>query len=151
MKNIISQTTAFLLLISILGCNKTIEVTPIEKEAVTILQPDYNFIATSVYDIIYPDNNFRYKMPIELYVRPFENVNDNTNFVLEFSSSKYSSFVVNNDTLYSGDKIKLQYKQFKNFRLFGAYYSLISGTHNLDFKLISEKVSKPYQIVIIAK
>lgn len=151
MKNIAFQVILCFFLISIGACNKAIDVVPIEKQVPIVSPPDFNFVATSAYDIVYLDNNFRYKMPIELYVRPFENVNDNTNFILEFSSNKFSTFTVNNDTLYSGDKIKLQYKQFKNFRLFGQYHSLTVGSHNLEFKLVSDKISKVSQIVVVAK
>jgi hypothetical protein len=133
------------------SCNQPIEVSPIEKTTVSTAQPDFNFLATSAFEIGYPNAQFQYKMPIELYLRPFENVNDNTNFVLEFSSNQFAQFVLLRDTLQTGDKIKISYKQFKNYRLVGEYQSQIAGNHNLDFKISAVKVSKTAQLGILMK
>jgi hypothetical protein len=83
--------------------------------------------------------------------QPFENVNENTSFVLEFSSNQSAQFVLLNDTLYTGDKIKISYKQFKNYRLIGEYESQTSGNHSLEFRISAEKVSKSAKLNVLLK
>jgi hypothetical protein len=83
--------------------------------------------------------------------QPFENVNENTNFVLEFSSNQFAQFVLLSDTLQTGDKIKINYKLFKNYRLVGEYQSQIAGNHNLEFKIFVEKVSKSAKLNVLLK
>jgi hypothetical protein len=134
-----------------LSCNQPIEVSPIEKVITNNAQPDFNFLATSAFEIGYPNTQFQYKMPIELYLRPFENVNENTQFVLEFSSNQFAQFILLSDTLYTGDKIKLNYKQFKNYRLIGEYQSQIAGNHSIEFWISAEKVSKSAKLSILVK
>jgi hypothetical protein len=134
-----------------LSCNQPIEVSPIEKVITNNAQPDFNFLATSAFEIGYPNAQFQYKMAIELYLRPFENVNENTNFVLEFSSNQSAQFVLLSDTIQAGDKIKISYKLFKNFRLIGEYQSQTAGNHSIEFKISAEKVSKSAKVSIILK
>lgn len=132
------------------SCQKMIDVTPIATPVVVppvVQTPDFNFMATSPYDFLVPSQN-AYLTAIELYNRPFSNVNDSTEFVLSFTSSNFSTFVIQGDTLRSGDKIKLRYSDFKNYRLGGVYYSSSIGTHLLTFNLSSEKASKSSQITL---
>lgn len=124
------------------GCNKTLDVTPLDKTVVSDTLPDFNFISTSAYDFAYPDKDGVYKSLIELYVRPFEGVNRNSNLILSFTSNKYSSFIIDQDTLYSGDKIKVSYDQFLNYRKYGVYRTPYNGLHQLDFQISINNVIK---------
>lgn len=133
------------------SCNQPIEVSPMEKTITSNAQPDFNFLATSAYEVGYANAQFQYKMPIELYLRPFENVNENTNFVLEFTSNQSAQFMVLNDNLQTGDKIKISYKQFKNFRLIGEYQSQTAGNHSIEFKISSEKITKTAKLSVQMK
>lgn len=133
------------------SCNQPIEVSPLEKISTINAQPDFNFLATSAYEIAYPNAQFQYKMPIELYLRPFENVNDNTIFVLEFSSNQSAQFMVLDDILQTGDKIKISYKQFRNYRLIGEYQSLTPGNHSIEFKISAEKIAKIAKLTLQMK
>ena len=139
-----------IVLFAFVSCNKTIDVTPLDKTVVSAL-PDFNFISTSAYDFAYADKDGVYKSLIELYVRPFEGVNKNSNLILTFTSNKYSSFIVDKDTLYSGDKIKVNYEQFLNYRKYGIYRTPYNGLHLLDFQISIYNVIKKSHLTIEMK
>jgi hypothetical protein len=141
-----------LILPTIWSCNKTIEVSP--STSLTMdktIVPDYNFLATTAYDFVYPNSNQTFILPIELYLRPFEGVRDTTNFVLEYDSNKYGQLVILKDTLFPGDKIRIKYADFTKFRLVPTYYTVVSGEHSLSFSISTSGIRKSSTLKINAK
>lgn len=145
MKKTIFKISSVLFLGFLVSCSKSVGVNPNEQSS------DFNFVATSAYDFIYPNADFDYIMPVELYVRPVENLNENTTLSLTFSSNKSSKFVINSDTLLSGDKVNLKYKDFKNYRVLGRYITYGKGNQNIDFQIAIGKTSKSSKIVLVAR
>uniref|UniRef100_UPI003BA6B021 hypothetical protein n=1 Tax=Emticicia sp. TaxID=1930953 RepID=UPI003BA6B021 len=90
-------------------------------------------------------------MPVELYVRPYENLNENTPLSLTFTSNQTSQFVINSDTLLSGDKLNLRYKDFKNYRVIGRYITYGKGNQNVDFQVAIGKNTKSSKIALVAR
>lgn len=145
MKKTIFKISSVLFLGFLLSCNKSIGVNPNEQSS------DFNFIATSAYDFIYPNADFEYKMPIELYVRPTETLSENTNLTLTFTSNQSSQFVLNADTLLSGDKLNLKYKDFKNYRVLGHYITFGKGNQAIDFQIAIGKSTKSSKVALVAR
>jgi hypothetical protein len=141
-----------LLIPTIWSCNRTIEVTPITSHRVdNAIVPDFNFLATAAYDFVYPNPNQTFILPIELYLRPFEGVQDATNFVLEYDSNKYGQLVILKDTLLPGDKIRIKYSDFTKFLLVPTYQTIVSGEHSLSFSISSSGTRKRSTLKINAK
>lgn len=145
MKKTIFKISSVLFLGFLVSCSKSVGVNPNEQSS------DFNFVATSAYDFIYPNADFDYIMPVELYVRPVENLNENTTLSLAFSSNQSSKFVINSDTLLSGDKLNLKYKDFKNYRLIGRYITYGKGNQNVDFQIAIGKTTKASKIALVAR
>lgn len=145
MKKTIFKISSVLFLGFLVSCSKSVGVNPNEQSS------DFNFVATSAYDFIYPNADFDYIMPVELYVRPVENLNENTTLSLTFSSNQSSKFVINSDTLLSGDKVNLKYKDFKNYRVLGRYITYGKGNQNVDFQIAIGKISKSSKINLVAR
>ena len=145
MKKTIFKISSVLFLGFLVSCSKSVDVNPNEQSS------DFNFVATSAYDFIYPNADFDYIMPVELYVRPVETLNENTTLSLTFNSNQSSKFVINSDTLLSGDKVNLRYKDFKNYRVLGRYITYGKGNQNIDFQIVIGKTSKSSKIVLVAK
>lgn len=145
MKKTIFKISSVLFLGFLVSCSKSVGVNPNEQSS------DFNFVATSAYDFIYPNADFDYIMPVELYVRPVENLNENTTLSLTFSSNQPSKFVINSDTLLSGDKLNLKYKDFKNYRLIGRYITYGKGNQNVDFQIAIGKTTKASKIALVAR
>lgn len=145
MKKTVFKISSVLFLGFLLSCNKSIGVNPNEQSS------DFNFIATSAYDFIYPNADFDYIMPVELYVRPVENLNENTTLSLTFSSNQSSKFVINSDTLLSGDKLNLKYKDFKNYRIIGRYITFGKGNQIIDFQIAIGKSTKSSKVALVAR
>lgn len=145
MKKTIFKISSVLFLGFLISCSKSVGVNPNEQSS------DFNFVATSAYDFIYPNADFDYIMPVELYVRPVENLNENTTLSLTFSSNQSSKFVLNSDTLLSGDKLNLKYKDFKNYRIIGRYITYGKGNQNIDFQIAIGKTSKSSKIALVAR
>lgn len=145
MKKTIFKISSVLFLGFLLSCNKSIGVNPNEQSS------DFNFIATSAYDFIYPNADFEYKMPIELYIRPTETLPENTNLTLTFTSNQSSQFVLNSDTLLSGDKLNLKYRDFKNYRVLGHYITFGKGNQAIDFQIAIGKSTKSSKVVLEAR
>lgn len=148
MKNLLSL---FILILTMSSCNESIGVSPFTKTSNSLRVPDYNFLATTAFDFVYPNTNQTYTLPIELYLRPFEGVQDTTSFVLEFGSTKYAQLLILKDTLLPGDKLKIRYSDFSKFRLLPTYQSVISGEHALTFSVTSATIKKASTVKIIAK
>lgn len=145
MKKTIFKISSVLFLGFLVSCSKSVGVNPNEQSS------DFNFVATSAYDFIYPNADFDYIMPVELYVRPVENLNEKTTLSLTFSSNQSSKFVINSDTLLSGDKVNLKYKDFKNYRVLGRYITYGKGNQNVDFQIAIGKTNKSSKIALVAK
>lgn len=145
MEKTVFKISSVLFLGFLLSCNKSIGVNPNEQSS------DFNFIATSAYDFIYPNADFDYIMPVELYVRPVENLNENTTLSLTFSSNQSSKFVINSDTLLSGDKLNLKYKDFKNYRIIGRYITFGKGNQIIDFQIAIGKSTKSSKVALVAR
>lgn len=145
MKKTIFKISSVLFLGFLVSCSKSVGVNPNEQSS------DFNFVATSAYDFIYPNADFDYIMPVELYVRPVENLNENTTLSLTFSSNQSSKFVINSDTLLSGDKLNLKYKDFKNYRIIGRYITYGKGNQNVDFQIAIGKTTKATKIALVAR
>ena len=145
MKKTIFKISSVLFLGFLVSCSKSVGVNPNEQSS------DFNFVATSAYDFIYPNADFDYIMPVELYVRPVENLNENTTLSLTFSSNQSSKFVINSDTLLSGDKLNLKYKDFKNYRIIGRYITYGKGNQNVDFQIAIGKTTKASKIALVAR
>lgn len=145
MKKTIFKISSVLFLGFLVSCSKSVGVNPNEQSS------DFNFVATSAYDFIYPNADFDYIMPVELYVRPVENLNENTTLSLTFSSNQSSKFVINSDTLLSGDKVNLKYKDFKNYRIIGRYITYGKGNQNVDFQISIGKTTKASKIALVAR
>lgn len=145
MKKTIFKISSVLFLGFLVSCSKSVGVNPNEQSS------DFNFVATSAYDFIYPNADFDYIMPVELYVRPVENLNENTTLSLTFSSNQSSKFVINSDTLLSGDKLNLKYKDFKNYRVIGRYITFGKGNQNVDFQIAIGKTTKASKIALVAR
>lgn len=145
MKKTIFKISSVLFLGFLVSCSKSVGVNPNEQSS------DFNFVATSAYDFIYPNADFDYIMPVELYVRPVESLNENTTLSLTFSSNQSSKFVINSDTLLSGDKLNLKYKDFKNYRLIGRYITYGKGNQNVDFQIAIGKTTKASKIALVAR
>ena len=145
MKKTIFKISSVLFLGFLVSCSKSVGVNPNEQSS------DFNFVATSAYDFIYPNADFDYIMPVELYVRPVENLNENTTLSLTFSSNQSSKFVINSDTLLSGDKVNLKYKDFKNYRIIGRYITYGKGNQNVDFQIVIGKTSRASKIALVVR
>lgn len=145
MKKTIFKISSVLFLGFLVSCSKSVGVNPNEQSG------DFNFVATSAYDFIYPNADFDYIMPVELYVRPVENLNENTTLSLTFSSNQSSKFAINSDTLLSGDKLNLKYKDFKNYRIIGRYITYGKGNQNVDFQIAIGKTTKDSKIALVTR
>ncbi|WP_435357787.1 hypothetical protein [Emticicia sp. SJ17W-69] len=145
MKKTIFKISSVLFLGFLVSCSKSVGVNPNEQSS------DFNFVATSAYDFIYPNADFDYIMPVELYVRPVENLNENTTLSLTFNSNQSSKFVINSDTLLSGDKVNLKYKDFKNYRVLGRYITYGKGNQNVEFQIAIGKTTKASKIALLAR
>lgn len=145
MKKTFLKISSVLFLGFLVSCSKSVGVNPNEQSS------DFNFVATSAYDFIYPNADFDYIMPVELYVRPVENLHENTTLSLTFSSNQSSKFVINSDTLLSGDKVNLKYKDFKNYRVLGRYITYGKGNQDIDFQIAIGKTSKSSKIALVAR
>lgn len=145
MKKTIFKISSVLFLGFLVSCSKSVGVNPNEQSS------DFNFVATSAYDFIYPNADFDYIMPVELYVHPVENLNENTSLSLTFTSNQSSKFVINSDTLLSGDKLNLKYKVFKNYRIIGRYITYGKGNQNVDFQIAIGKTTKASKIALVAR
>jgi hypothetical protein len=144
-------TTITFLAVILWSCNAPLVVSPIEKTAIKITPPDFNFLATSPFDFVYANQSQTYFLPIELYLRPFAGVSDTTSFVFEFGSSKYGQLNILNDALLPGDKIKIQYGDFNKFRLIPSYQSVLPGEHSLAFSVSARGIKKSSTLKINAK
>jgi hypothetical protein len=95
---------AFTVLSSI-SCNNDVILTPLsdvptdEAENIVNPTPDFNFVSTPAFRTAFKDQNFRYSMPVQLYVRPFVNVTDTTQFTLLYNTNKFAQLIVLGDTL----------------------------------------------------
>ena len=137
--------------LSFWSCNENIDLIPAEPKTKQFVVPDFNFIATAPYDFVYPNPKQMYVLPIELYLRPFEGVHDTTSFIFEFGSTQYAQLLILKDTLYPGDKKRIQYSDFNKFRLIPTYQSVITGEHALTFSVTSSGIKKNSTLKISAK
>lgn len=104
-------------LLWLFSCNKEIEIVSTVDSAV-----DYNVL------IVPPDTALSrqeqqgiIQQPIELYLRQFS-PNENASYYITFSSNNYSWLKINNQTLYTGDRVLVNYSSFKNNKLSGMYF-----------------------------
>lgn len=150
MKKIRYTILLILLFNIIIGCQKEIDVSPIIQTTEEKIITDYNFQAISAYDFMLKDTNNSYSVPIQLYLRPFSGVTDNSDVIIQYNSNIFSEFYIENDTLRSGDKKKLKYKDWNKYKKIGIYKSLNAGTHNINFIIECQKVTKNYSLTINA-
>lgn len=138
---------AFTVLSSI-SCNNDVILTPLSDvptdEAGNIVNPtpDFNFVSTPAFRTAFKDQNFRYSMPVQLYVRPFVNVTDTTQFTLLYNTNKFAQLIVLGDTLLPGDKKRLTYGQFSNYRIVSTYTSSNEGPHDVMLSMTANRITK---------
>ncbi|PWJ53406.1 hypothetical protein CLV98_12320 [Dyadobacter jejuensis] len=143
------QLTFFVIAILMFSCNSEIDLS---IEPVSELSPDYNLLSEAPSLIInYDSLANKYSTTPILYLRPFENVSDNDIVILHFNSNKVARYIVNNDTLYNGDKIKLKYSNFSNYLLSFNYQSESSGEHSIEVETSIREVSKTTTITFITE
>ncbi len=134
--------TLFLLGTLFMACSRDIPIEPINNANQALPQPDYNFLSTPAYPVVYRNEAARYVMPVQLYLRPFEHVTDSTQFVLLYDSDKYAQLVMLGDTLFPGDKKRVRYGEFINHRLVAVYTTQTAGNHNVKLAMSARQVTK---------
>lgn len=135
----------FFIVVSIIvaGCNNDV-LTDIIPEETT--KPDYNVLLEAPDYFLWDKNQAHYSGKVTFYLRPFENVKPTDHVVIEVNSNRLSRFIIKNDTLYNGDKKRLQYSDFQKFFLYFDYQSQEEGNHNVQLKTTIRTVSKDASI-----
>jgi hypothetical protein len=134
--------------LSLISCNNEVILTPLsdvpadDSGSIVNPTPDFNFVSTPAFRTTFKDQNFRYSMPVQLYVRPFINVTDTTQFTLLYNTNKFAQLIVLGDTLLPGDKKRLTYGQFSNYRIVSTYTSLNEGPHDVKLSMTANRVTK---------
>lgn len=128
-----------LVLPMLFSCNKEIALDVDPQELKT---PDYNLLSEAPTFIDYDSQSNKYSGTPVLYLRPFENVSNQDDVTLQFSSNNFSRYIVKNDTLFNNDKIKVKYADFNRFLIGFTYQSEIPGTHAVTIEATIRSVSK---------
>lgn len=129
----------FLLSAAIFGCNNDVLTDPLPDETT---RSDFNLLLEAPPYFIWDSKAAFYTGQVTVYLRPFEHVKPTDQVVIEFNSNPMGRFIVPNDTLYTGDKIRIKYADFKDFFLFFTYQSQQDGSHRVELKTTIRTVSK---------
>lgn len=123
------------------ACNKPVELTVDPEGIAGAGSPEFNFL---VVPGPYPVTALKDGTPgvePELYLRQLS-FDADAAYLFEFTSNNYASFEVGGDTLYTGDKIVLPYRLFKNYRLKGTYRTKAKGNQTLTFTVSAGTITK---------
>lgn len=133
-----------ILALLLFSCNSAVETT-IEPQSE--LTPDYNLLAEGESLYIHFDKTKNlYGGKGAIYLRPFENVGQSSEVILQFSSTQNGRFIIANDTLYNNDKKRIKYSDFKRFLIDFRYETEVPGTHQITIKSGIKTVSKTSNI-----
>jgi len=124
-----------------LSCNKPVELTVNPEGIAGAGSPEFNFLVVPSPYPVSSLNDGMSGVGIELYLRQLSFDADAAYF-FEFTSNNYASFEVEGDTLYTGDKIVLPYRLFKNYRLKGNYKTKAKGNQTLTFTVSAGTITK---------
>lgn len=128
-----------MLFLSLISCNKEIALDADPQELKT---PDYNLLSEASSFIYYDTQSNKYSGMPALYLRPFENVSNADDVILQFSSSNFARYIIKSDTLFNNDKIQIKYADFSRFLIGFTYQSEIQGTHAVTVEASIRNVSK---------
>ncbi len=133
----------FLLFTALLSCNSAIEVSPITgtSEDNVVDTFDYNFVATPDFERLLPRLQ-RYSSVIELYYNPFDEIDKNTTATFKFDATKFSTFIIDKDTLYPGDQIKFPVSKFVSRRIYAEMFTIQKDNITTTLSLTIRKNTK---------
>lgn len=123
------------------ACNRPMELTVNPEGIAAAVSSEFNFLVVPGPYPVLPLKNGMSGVELELYLRQLSFDADAAYF-FEFTSNNYASFEVAGDTLYTGDKVMLPYRLFKNYRLKGSYHTKGKGNQTLTFTVSDGTMTK---------
>ncbi len=123
------------------ACNKPVELTVNPEGIAGAGSPEFNFLVVPGPYLVSALKDGRSSVELDLYLRQLSFDADAAYF-FEFTSNNYGSFEVAGDTLYTGDKVILPYRLFKNYRLKGIYKTKAKGNQTLTFNVSAGTITK---------
>jgi hypothetical protein len=123
------------------ACNRPVELTVNPEGIAGAGSPEFNFLVVPGPYPVSSMNDGMSGVDMELYLRQLSFDADAAYF-FEFTSNNYGSLEVGGDTLYTGDKIVLPYRLFKNYRLKGTYKTKGKGNQTLTFTVSAGTITK---------
>lgn len=123
------------------ACNKPVELTVNPQGIAGAGSPEFNFLVVPGPYPVSSLNDGMSGVGMELYLRQL-GFDADAVYLFEFTSNNYGSFEVEGDTLYTGDKVVLPYRLFKNYRLKGNYKTKAKGNQTLTFTVSAGTITK---------